>query len=187
MKDKQFACVIVVFAIIACFFGIMKMQSKLQDARKRATSAKATAENIERQRLNAINAHQKLQEESKNEIAYYDLWKPYFKHTSPPDVSEQMNYMVTNAKITPFKFRANPYGHKDKYGVINKVQRVTFELVDGYAKLFNWLGNLENDIATSRITSLRVTKATGDAEIKMEVTIDVPIFPNSGKTVDQPS
>ena len=174
-------------AIVACFFGIMKMQSKLQDARKRAKAAKATAESTERQRLNAINAYQNLQEKSKNEIAYYELWEPYFKHPTPPDVTEQINSIISGNKLTPFKSRANPYGHKDKFGVIKQVQRTTLEFVDGYAKLFNWLGKIENEIATSRVTSLRVTKATGDSEIKMEVTIDVPIFPKELATTDQSS
>ncbi len=179
MKDKQLACVVVVMAIAACFFGIMKMQAKLQDARKKAEGARTTAENTQRQRINAANAYKSLQEKSRDKISYYEIWKPAFEsYPNTNAVTTQIQKLMTDSRVDPFNEGFNPQGYKDKHGIIKQIQRASLIFQGDYATLFNWLGQVEQLMPTSRISSCRVRKATGDAEIRMEVTIDVPTMPN---------
>ena len=78
--------------------------------------------------------------------------------------------------IDPFHQDMLPAAYKDKYEVITKLQRIDLVLVGEYAKLFRWLGNIERDIPTSRVTNCLVTKPAGDQEIRMELTIEVPVL-----------
>lgn len=177
MKEKQFACVVLGMAIFACFFGIMKMQTKLQDARKRADSAKTTAESTNRQRVVASGNFADLQKKSQAEIAYYELWKPEFEGFPTGDkVTDAVLKNMKKWKVEPFSQGMSTVAYKDKHGMISKVQRVNLTCVGEYDTVFNWLGNLEVEIATSRVTSCEVMKAQGDAGIRMVLTVDVPVL-----------
>ena len=176
-------------AIAACLFGIMKMQNKLQEERKRAKTAKATAESTERQRMNSITAFTVLQDKSRDQIAYYEQWKPYFKFYEGPAIDAEISTITSedSRKLIPLSSRSNIYSYKDKHGIIKQVQRTTLKFVDNYATLFNWLGDIENDIKVSRVTSLRVSKATGDSEIEMQIDVDVPLLPPNTDTANNSS
>lgn len=177
MKDKQMACFILGMAIFACFFGMMKMQATLQEARTEAESAELTTETTSRQRIVAKGNFAQLQEKTKAEIEYYQLWRPHFE--SFPAASAVTDEFLANMKahtVEPFQQDFTATAYKDKYGVITRLQRVNLVLVDDYAKLFNWLGLVESNMPTSRVTSLSVRRATGDEEIHMELTIDIPVI-----------
>ena len=177
MKEKQLACIVLGMAIFACFFGIMKMQTKLQDARKRADSAKTTSENTNRQRVVSSANFADLQRKSEAEIAYYELWKPEFGQF--PTGERVTDFVLKHMKekgVDPFSQGMNPVAYKDKHGIISKLQRVNLTCVGDYDTVFNWLGDLEVEIATSRVTSCEVTKAQGEADIRMVLTIDVPVM-----------
>jgi len=182
MKEKQFACVVLGMAIFACFFGIMKMQTKLQDARNRADSAKTTAESTNRQRVVASGNFADLQKRSEAEIAYYKLWKPSFAQFPTGDrVTDFVQKHMDDWDVQPFSERMSAVAYKDKYGMISKIQRVNLTCVGDYHTVFNWLGDLEVRIATSRVTSCEVSKAPGEPEIRMILTIDVPV-PDENET-----
>ena len=68
MKDKQVACIVLIMAIAACFFGILKMQNRLQDARKQAEDAQGKAETAKSERVRAVTALKFLREKTKDEI-----------------------------------------------------------------------------------------------------------------------
>lgn len=177
MKEKQFACVVIGMAIFACFFGIMKMQTKLQEARKEAEAAQTTAETTSRQRVVAAGNYSDLEQKSRAEIAYYEIWKPAFE--AFPDenlVTEIFLAEMKKEEVDPFTQDFAPAAYKDKYEVISKLQRADLVFVGGYAKLFNWLGKIEATLPTSRVTSLQVKKAAGDEDIRMELTIDIPVI-----------
>ena len=141
MKEKQFACVVIGMAIFACFFGIMKMQTKLQDARKRAETAKTTAESTNRQRVVADGNFVDLQKKSRNQIAYYEIWRPLFEeYQSGTDVTEKFQGLMRAHKVSPFSENITRAANQDKHGVITQLQRITLVCVDDYSKLFNWLG-----------------------------------------------
>lgn len=183
MKDKQAACFILGLAIFACFFGIMKMQTKLQDARKKADSAKTTAENTNRQRVVATSNFANLEKKSEGEIAYHEIWKPYFG--AYPDgsivVDEFLRHMKEEFKIVALSQSSSAVAYKDKHGTIPKLQRINVTCVDEYANIFNWLGEVEREFPTSRITSCEVTKAQGDLDIRMVLTVDIPLTSNGEK------
>lgn len=184
MKEKQFACFILGMAIFACFFGIMKMQTKLQDARKRSDSAKTTAENTNRQRVVATSNFANLQKKSEGEIAYYEIWKPYFD--AYPDgqtvIDRFLDHMKEEGKIEPFRQQMSNVAYKDKHGTISKLQRINLTCVDEYAVIFNWLGDVEREFPTSRITSCEVSKAQGDSDIRMILTVDIPLTSAADKS-----
>lgn len=182
MKEKQFACIVLGMAIFACFFGIMKMQTKLQDARKRADSAKTTAETTNRQRVVASENFADLKKKTEAEIAYYDLWKPSFEEFPTGDrVTDKVLAHMKKYGVDPFQQGMNTVAYKDKYGMISEIKRVNLTCVGGYENIFNWLGNLEAEIKTSRVTSCDVSKPQGDAEIRMVLTIDVPVLSEDKK------
>ena len=125
MKEKQLACIVLGMAIFACFFGIMKMQTKLQDARKRADSAKTTSENTNRQRVVSSANFADLQRKSEAEIAYYELWKPEFgQFPTGERVTDFVLKHMKEKKVDPFSQGMNPVAYKDKHGIISKLQRV---------------------------------------------------------------
>lgn len=177
MKEKQFACVVLGMAIFACFFGIMKMQTKLQEARKEAESAKEAAETAGRERIVSASNFTDFEKKTRPEIKYYNIWKPHFESFPTTDrVTTEFEIKMKEAQIDAFSQDFEPTAYDDKYEFIKKLQRVDLVLVGGYAQLFNFLGKIESDLNTARVTSFTVKKAAGDEDIRMELTIDVPVM-----------
>ncbi len=177
MKEKQFACVVLGMAIFACFFGIMKMQTKLQEARKEAESAKESAEAASRERVVTSANFADLEKRSQAQIEYYRIWKPHFESFPQGEhVTKEFELKMKEADVNPFTESFEPAAYTDKFGVISKLQRVDLVFVGGYEMLFNFLGTIESSINTARVTSCSVKKAAGDEDIRMELTIDVPII-----------
>ena len=177
MKEKQFACVVLGMAIFACFFAVMKMQTKLQEARKEADAAKESAETAGRERIVSAANFTDFEKKTRPEIKYYNIWKPHFESFPSTDtVTTEFEIKMKQAEIDAFSQDFVPTAYDDKYEFIKKVQRVDLVLVGGYAQLFNFLGLVESELNTARVTAFTVRKATGDEDIRMELTIDVPVM-----------
>lgn len=151
------------------------MQTKLHDANKGAEDATTTAGNTKRQHVVAAGAYADLQTKSKAEIAYYKLWKPHFEEF-PSGNAVTDKFLEKMVGLDAFSQLMEPAAYKDKYEVITKIQRIDLVFVGEYAKHFNWLAKIENDISTARVTNCAVSKPSGDQEIRMELTIEVPVL-----------
>lgn len=176
MKDKQLACLSIIMAISACFFGIMKMQGKLREAREHAESARNKAETAKSERVRAVTALKHLRDETKNEIAYYETWKPYFEaHGSHAAATEKLLNSIRTVRLNSLSENSVVVGNP-KNEVIKNISRTTLTFEDRYAKLFNWLGSLEGGMHVARISNCKITKSSGESDIRMELQVDFPLM-----------
>jgi len=51
---------------------------------------------------------------------------------------------------------------------------VIFE--DNFVKLLNWLGSMEQEMPGLRVSSLRISRGTRPEDIRMEASLDQPIY-----------
>ena len=177
MNDKKMAC-FMLSAVIAVFLWIGKSTwGNLATAKTKAEEAKSLAETTKSQRVRADNTFKDLEKRSLNDLAYYNLWKPLFKTEKNAEVQvEALRKLIGGDGLQGFSENFSSVGVESSDGVINKVARADLIFADDYVKLFNWLGKVEGAIQTSRINSCSIRKANGDAEIRMEVSIDIPLL-----------
>ena len=64
---------------------------------------------------------------------------------------------------------------QSKDGTIAKTLQARLVFEDDYIKTLNWLGNLEGSMPAIRVSSCRLSKGQSGNDIKMELTVDVPI------------
>lgn len=176
MKDKQVACLIIIMAISACFFGILKMQNKLQEARESAQNARSKAETARSERVRAVNALHQLRTKTKDEMAYYETWKPYFEaHGSHAAATEKLLNSIRTIRLNSLSENSEVVGNpKDE--IIKNISRTTLTFEDRYAKLFNWLGSVESGMHVARISNCKITKSSGESDIRMELQVDFPLM-----------
>jgi hypothetical protein len=125
--------------------------------------------------------YKSFEEKSRAEIGYYEIWKPSFEaFPTTNHVTERFLALMKEDDVNPFTQDFETAAYKDKHEMITQLQRVDLVLVGGYAKLFNFLGKIEARLPTSRVTSCGVKKAAGDEEIRMELTIDIPVVDLAG-------
>lgn len=168
------ACMILIMGIIACFFGIMKMQGKLQSARKQAEQAKGAAETAKGDRVRANTALNFARETNKDDMAFYEVWQPEFlKIGNDSELNDLLQASIRAGNMVALEVGSVEVGTpKDPY--IPKIIRLTYGIESTFPKLFNWLADTEALHRVARVSNLSVTKASGESDIKMNVSFDFP-------------
>ena len=107
---------------------------------------------------------------------YLSLWEPHLKQTRNPQFGEALiNLRIKQGDIITLSQGFETVNF-NKGGTIPRTLQARLVFEDDYVKTLNWLATLEGTMPASRVSSLRLSKGQSGNDIKMEVTIDVPIL-----------
>lgn len=169
------ACVIVFLVIICLAQGTLWMNNrtvKLEaDSRRAAqkTSSSATQLAMEKRQLTD------LQNNSKDLIAYLNLWQPYFSAIDSPQNAElKFSLKIKEDNLVSLSQRYEVVGQNNQS--LPRLMRGQFIFEDSYARLLNWIGKMESDLPTMRINNLRISKGTGQDDLKVDLVMEQPIL-----------
>lgn len=176
MSKKHLGCVILILIIAVLVQTTLWMHKRMVTMQTEADKAKAKVGNstlqlqIEKGQLGA------LQKSSKSLIEYLNVWQPYFNAVDSSQSAE--------LKISLRIKEDNLVSLNQKYGVISNknnkflpnIMRAQLTFEDDYTRLLNWLGEVEAQLPTLRTSSIRITRGTGDNDLKMELTLEQPLM-----------
>ncbi len=176
MNKKHLACAIVFIVIICIVQASLSMNRRMLKMRADAAKAEQTA-NISSSQL----THEHLQLEglrktSKPLIDYLNLWQPYFSSVDSPQNAElKISLKIKEDNLITLSQRYEVASQKNNRSLPSLMRaHVTFE--DNYSRLLNWIGRLEQELPTMRISSVRVAKGTGPNDLKLDMTLEQPIM-----------
>lgn len=175
MNSKQVACGIIIFLIVCLVQGTLWMNKRMADMQKGATIEKQKAEASDR----SLRAEQKqlidLRANSEKLIQYLKVWQPYFDAVDSPQNAElKISLRVKEDNLVNLSQRYEVVGQKN--ASLPVVMRAYLSFEDNYARLLNWMGRMESQLPTLRVSNLRLTRGTGTNDVKMDVTLEQPLM-----------
>jgi len=176
MNNKHLACAFLGMVIAAMAYGTMMFNTKVEAAdeerevAQRAHDGAVQARDAQRQSLAF------LKKKTKGLRDYLKAWEPHLRQVRDSQFGESLvNLHIKRGNMMTLSSRFNARAH-DKGGTIP--QRLVGNLVfeDDYGKSLNWLADLEGALPASRVSSCRITKGQSGNDVKMELSLDIPIL-----------
>jgi len=176
MNNKHFGCMALGLFIILMGHWTNASYKKLRLARD--------AEEISRSAFDgavfARSAEQRKMVILKNNTIgsrkYLNQWEPYVKQAKNAQYGEALiNFRIKQAGIITLSQVYETVDH-DKGGTIPKTLNAKLVFEDDYVKTLNWLANLEGSLPAIRVSSCKLSKGQSGNDIKMELSIDIPII-----------
>jgi len=175
MNNKHIALLIVALMAFGLVQATLWVRDK-RDAEHKKVAAKASEENsknqqlqIERTQLAALN------QSSEGLLRFLEAWQPYFDSVGSAQSAEAAFTMkAKEGNLLSVSQRFEQAAIANNPSLTNALRvHVTFE--DKYVALLNWLGRVEKEYPTLRITSLRLARGTRAGDLRMEISMEQPL------------
>lgn len=176
MNSKHISCGIVALFIVVLVQLTLwvqghrtKVQNEASASQQAETSANAQL-NQERSQLG------ELRRQSTDLIEFLQIWEPYFttiNSAQSAEVNLAMRIKEANLVNLAQRFEQTPVKGNDS---IPNTMRGFLTFEDDYARLMNWLGDLEVKMPTVRTSSVRLAKGTRQNDLRMEIVLEQPLL-----------
>ena len=176
MNNKHISCAIVALFIVLLVQLTLWVQGNRTKAQNEAQAAQE-AENIASTQLNQERAQlAELRRQSTDLIEFLHIWQPYFTTIDTPQSAEvNLAMRVKEANMVNLAQRFETTQVKGNASIPTCLRAfLTFE--DDYARLMNWLGDLEVKMPTIRTSSIRLSKGTRANDLRMELILEQPLL-----------
>jgi hypothetical protein len=179
MNPKQLGVIIVLVGILLLFQLGQSFRQKAQLLNNEVTAVTKEEAGLVTQ-LDAEKAVlTDLERQSKELLDFVAKWEPYFAIIEEQQAAETgISMKVREAKMLNLSQRYQQIPHKIN-NVENKslpiLMRASLVFDDDYAKLLNWVGMMEKIKPTMRIGRLDLAKGSRGDDLRMDVTLEVPL------------
>jgi hypothetical protein len=179
MNPKQLGMVIVVVGILLLVQLGQSFQGKAKALNAEADEAGKEEAALLTQLQAEKDVYDDLQRQSKELLEFVEKWEPFFAIIEEQQAAETgISMKVREASMLNLSQRYQQIPHKIN-NVENKslpiLMRATLVFDDSYAKLLNWVGMMEKIRPTMRVGRLVLSKGSRGEDLKMDVTLDVPL------------
>lgn len=176
--NKKHIAAIVVFLAIACMVqGTLWMNQRMQKTQDDAGKAQRAVQNSNVQLSLEKSQLETLRRNSKGLINYLEIWQPYFDAVDSSQNAElKISLKIKEDNLLSLSQRYTVVSQKNP--TLPRLLRAEVTFEDGYARLLNWLGRLEAELPTMRISNIRLTPATKPGDLKVSVVMELPILGN---------
>lgn len=175
MNNKQIACIVIGMLIAVQLYTIMMVKGKADVMKQQSADAVAASDSA-RQQVN-ISRIQLTSQKTKTEPVrkYLEIWNPYLQQSASEERSQSIvdelirkgGVQLLTGKYDSVPNQGNAY--------ITNVVRAELLFEDDYHKTLEWLGEIERTLPASRISKCRLSKGTNANDIKMEMTVELPV------------
>jgi hypothetical protein len=185
MNAKQLGMVVVLL-------GILLLLQIGQSFRNRAVEMNSAADAAGKEEAALVtqlqaekHVYEDLQRQSNELLDFVEKWEPYFAVLEEQQAAETgISMKVREAEMLNLSQRYQQIPHKIN-NVDNKslpiLMRASLVFDDAYAKLLNWVGMMEKIRPTMRIGRLALAKGSRGEDLRMDVTLEVPLRNTSKK------
>lgn len=168
-------------AIIVALMGVLFVQVYLQ-ARNRLTksqvelkSARSATRALELNLRNERTTLELLKNNSATMLAFLDGWTGALGVIDNPEAGEiTISTRVKQAGLITLAQRFEVITRKGD--TIPSVVRAHLVFEGDYAKSLNWLGKIEAELPSSRVTNLRIVRGETGNDIRMNLVLDLPVL-----------
>jgi hypothetical protein len=179
MNAKQLGVVVVIVGILLLIQMGQMFRNQAKAIGNEADAVVKEEQSLATQLEAERGVYEDLQRSSKSLLEFVEKWEPFFAILEEQQAAEtSISMKVREAEMLNLSQRYQQVPHK-----INNVDvkslpilmRASLVFDDSYPKLLNWVGMMEKIRPTMRIGRLALAKGSRAEDLRMEVTLEVPL------------
>lgn len=185
MNPKQIACIILLMIVGALTYTAQMIHKTVLTTRSEAEDAETAAVTAESERSTAEIETAVFKEETEEVRRFLRSWLPSIEHMQTQQEAEQtIELSLRERGINLVRSRkTEPKSSANK--LIPKSIITTMTIEEEYAKVLNWLGDIERRLPTARMKVVQITGGSTSSQLKMEVSFETPIFDLAAADADK--
>ena len=186
MNPKQIACFILMAFIGVLVYGAQIVHGKVNVMRSEAEDALSAATNSASERETAEIKAAVIKTETEEVRRFLRAWLPSIdKMQTQQEVEKAVELSLREKGISLIRARATePKTSTNK--LIPRSVLTTITVEEEYAKVLNWLGDIERRLPLARMKVVQVAGGASGRQLKLDVTFETPIFDLAALAVKKP-
>lgn len=187
MNPKQLACIILLMIIGAMTYTAQIIHNKVAITRSEAEDAENAAVNAENERATAEVATAVFKEETEEVRRFLRAWMPALDRVQTQQEAEQtIQLSLRERGINLIRSLKTELKNSSGNKIIPKSLLTTLTIEEEYAKVLNWLGDIERRMPTARMKVVQITGGSTGRQLKMDVSFETPIFDLAAADAEKP-
>jgi hypothetical protein len=177
MNPKQLACVVLMMFIGVVTYFAQTVHHKVTAMKKSASMAQQDAITAEgaRQASEILTARTKAETEEIRR--FLQAWVPYVdKAQTEQEVESTIEFSLREKGITLVRSRKSEVKISRDNKIIPKSVLTTLVIEDEYAKVQNWLGDIERRLPLARVRTCRITGGSSARQLRLDVSLETPLI-----------
>lgn len=176
MNKKHLACVVIILLIAILVQVTLWMRGHKVKIQREADAARAEVSNTTMQLQVERAQLAQLQNSARALIEYLNTWMPYFKAVDSAQNAElKISLRIKQDNLISLSQRYEVIGNPGN-AFLPSVMRAQLTFEDDYARVLNWLGQIESELPTLRTSNVRITRGTGGNDLRVELQLDQPLM-----------
>lgn len=177
MNPKQLACIVLLMFIGAMTYTAQIIHNKVNTTRSEAQEAEDAATAAENERATAEIETGVLKSDTEDVRRFLRSWLPAIERVQTQQEAEQtIELSLRERGINLVRSRKTELKSSPNNKIIPKSLLTTLTIEEEYAKVLNWLGDIERRLPTARMKVVQITGGSTGRQLKMEVSFETPIF-----------
>lgn len=177
MNPKQLACLILLMFIgVVTYFGqiIHKKVGAMRLSAEQAQSDAVAAESS-RQTSEILTARAKA--ETEDIRRFLQAWVPYIdKAQTEQEIESAIELSLREKGITLVRSRKTEVKSARDNKIIPRTVLTTLVVEDEYAKVMNWMGDLEKRLPLARVKACQITGGAGPRLVQLDISLETPLI-----------
>jgi hypothetical protein len=180
MNNKHLACVFIGLIIFAQLYCVVMVKSKRDAMSTEAEAASLAAEGASQQVTIASTQLTGLKARTEAIRQYLSIWDPFLRKSESEERGQTLiDDLIRQGGVTQLSGKYDPAPNAGNT-YIPKVVKAELLFEDDYHKTLEWLGEVERSLPAARISKCRLTKGTTSNDVKMEISLELPIVAQEG-------
>ena len=179
MNAKQMGMLLVIVGIVLVVQIGQSFQKQARAINVEADAAANEEQGLITQLQAEKSVYEDLKRQSEDLLAFVKKWEPFFAVIEEQEAAEtSISMKVRETEMLNLSQRYQQVPHK----ISNKdvealpiLMRASLIFDDSYAKLLNWVGEMEKIRPTMRIGRLNLSKGSRGEDLRMDVTLEIPL------------
>jgi hypothetical protein len=177
MNPKQIACFLLMALIGVIVYIAQIVHQKVSAMRQEAEDAESAATNAETERSTAEIKTAVLKTETEEIRRFLRAWLPAVeKIQTQQEVEQTIELSLREGGIGLVRQRRTEPKGSSTNKLIPKSVLTTLTIEEEYAKVLNWLGDIERRLPLSRMKIVQITGGSTARQLKLDVSFETPIF-----------
>ncbi|WP_395734293.1 hypothetical protein [Prosthecobacter sp.] len=186
MNPKQLACIILLMIIGAMTYTAQVIHKTVATTRAEAEDAETAAVTAENERSTAEIETTVFKANTEDLRRFLRSWLPAIEHVQTQQEAEQtIELSLRERGINLVRSRKTESKQSAGNKLIPRSVITTLTIEEEFAKVLNWLGDIERRLPTARMKVVQITGGSTGTQLKMDVSFETPIFDLAAADVDK--
>jgi hypothetical protein len=186
MNPKQLACIILLMIIGAMTYTAQVIHKTVATTRAEAEDAETAAVTAENERSTAEIETTVFKANTEDLRRFLRSWLPAIEHVQTQQEAEQtIELSLRERGINLVRSRKTESKQSAGNKLIPRSVITTLTIEEEFAKVLNWLGDIERRLPTARMKVVQITGGSTGTQLKMDVSFETPIFDLAAADADK--